>query len=273
MQVVPDTGTTDTEASPRKRKFVFGVVAIAALFLAAIVFVEGGGTAVDYVRIEYGQSPSEACGGNLVEGGGAWEEATLEIWGPNRDNLYRLEMTFPDGSSEFAVVADLLSLTGSERIFTPRPEVRMGSELTRWRCSEASTGSFGTIDIANYQDFSRIGLGFFITMDTRVPGRSATVFQELTTPQFFEGVTFSHDGGDVIDRVETEVFTHRFTPGPYEVFRRYWVDMPAERVQRQETGIEFEGGTFVQELTVVERDRDRVALDFFDTTGLVQVSA
>ena len=49
--------------------------------------------------------------------------------------------------------------------------------------------------------------------------------------------------------------------------------MPAERIQRQETGIEFYAGTFLQEMTVVERGRDRVAPNFFDTTGMAQVSA
>ena len=270
MQVVPDTATEEAPQRPRQRRSVLILAAVLALALTGIVFVQGGGVGVDYLRIDYEQSPADACDGTFIDSGGLWDSATLEIWGPNRDGLYRLEMTYPDGSTNSAVIEDLLSLTGGERVFVSSSAESIGSDLSTWRC--LGGGSFGRIDIAVYQDFVRIGLGFFKTMDTRVPGRSATVFHELTTPQYFEGVAFSHDGEDEIAGVSTEVFSHRFTTGPNEVLRRYWVDMTGHRTQKQQTRVALVDSAFNQELTVVERGRDRVALDFFDTAGLMLTS-
>lgn len=41
-----------------------------------------------------------SCQGMDIEDNGGFDSATIEMWGPTSDNLYRLDATAPDGTVE-----------------------------------------------------------------------------------------------------------------------------------------------------------------------------
>jgi hypothetical protein len=59
---------------------------------------------IAYVKLEYSATVNPVCeGGEIVDNGG-FDEATIEIWGPNSDDLTLMVTTFPDGSTERSIV-------------------------------------------------------------------------------------------------------------------------------------------------------------------------
>jgi len=89
-----------------------GAAALVLVVVGAFGLLGGGGpdlaapdeSTIDYIKLEYSSSVNLVCeGGELVDNGG-FDEATIEIWGPNSDDLTLMVVMFPDGSTERMIV-------------------------------------------------------------------------------------------------------------------------------------------------------------------------
>jgi hypothetical protein len=89
-----------------------GAAALVLVVVGAFGLLGGGGpdlaapdgATIDYVKLEYTSTINPVCeGGEIIDNGG-FDEATIEIWGPNSDDLTLMVATFPDGSTERMMV-------------------------------------------------------------------------------------------------------------------------------------------------------------------------
>jgi hypothetical protein len=89
-----------------------GAAVLVLVVVGAFGMLGGGGpdlaapdeNTIDYVKLEYSATVDPVCeGGEIIDNGG-FDQATIEIWGPNSDDLTLMVATFPDGSTERMVV-------------------------------------------------------------------------------------------------------------------------------------------------------------------------
>lgn len=90
-----------------------GAAAFVMILVGAFGLLGGGGPdlaspdddgLIDYIKLDYSASVEPVCeGGEIIDNGG-FDEAIIEIWGPNSDDLILMVSTFPDGSTERMVV-------------------------------------------------------------------------------------------------------------------------------------------------------------------------
>ncbi|MCZ7532792.1 MAG: hypothetical protein M5U23_05220 [Acidimicrobiia bacterium] len=81
-----------------------GVVAVMTVGVVALSQT-GGGTPVaeptiEYVKLAWSQETELACIGMDKQDNGGFDNATIEIWGPNADGLVRIDATAPNGAVE-----------------------------------------------------------------------------------------------------------------------------------------------------------------------------
>ncbi|KAA3637056.1 MAG: hypothetical protein DWP92_08590 [Armatimonadetes bacterium] len=81
-----------------------GVVAVMTVGVVALSQT-GGGTPVaeptiEYVKLAWSQETELTCTGMNTQDNGGFDNATIEIWGPNTDGLVRIDATAPDGTVE-----------------------------------------------------------------------------------------------------------------------------------------------------------------------------
>jgi hypothetical protein len=89
-----------------------GAAALVLVVVGAFGLLGGGGpdlaapdeNTIDYIKLEYSATVNPVCeGGEIIDNGG-FDQATIEIWGPNSDDLTLMLATFPDGSTERVMV-------------------------------------------------------------------------------------------------------------------------------------------------------------------------
>jgi hypothetical protein len=104
-----------TPAAPMRFKPWMAATAAAVLVLVVVGLfglLGGGGPdlaapdedTIDYVRLEYSATVNAVCGGGEINDNGGFDQATIEIWGPNSNDLTLMVLTFPDGSTERTIV-------------------------------------------------------------------------------------------------------------------------------------------------------------------------
>jgi DNA-directed RNA polymerase specialized sigma24 family protein len=106
---------SDLQERPPRRRFKAWMAAAVAVPLVLIVAIalgifDGGESAapgtntIDYIKLEYsGSAQADCTEGEVIDNFGHLE-ATIEIWGPNSDDLTLVVATFPDGSMERTVI-------------------------------------------------------------------------------------------------------------------------------------------------------------------------
>jgi hypothetical protein len=80
---------------------VLVVGAVAFLFPGADPI---GGGSIPYVRLAWTNEVEMRCVDMEIVDNGGFDSAVIEIWGPNQDELYRIDVTAPDGTVERQVV-------------------------------------------------------------------------------------------------------------------------------------------------------------------------
>lgn len=96
-----------TRPARRWMAFAAGVAAVAVIGLLSALLAGEGRLAADtipYVRIDWTQEVELRCQGMDIEDNGGFDSATIDIWGPTSDNVYRLDATAPDGKVERQIV-------------------------------------------------------------------------------------------------------------------------------------------------------------------------
>ena len=87
--------------------------AVIVLIVVGVVGALGGGGPdlaqpddgqIRYLRIEYEATVDPVCRNGEIVDNGNFEEATIELWGPNSSELTLMVVTFPDGSTERSIV-------------------------------------------------------------------------------------------------------------------------------------------------------------------------
>lgn len=99
------------EPKNRSRFTVLGVAAALIVVVGSVaVFAalsgtpsDDAGATIDYVQLRWSQEVVMVCEGMEISDYPGADEATIEIWGPNRDNLVRADVTTPDGSIDRVV--------------------------------------------------------------------------------------------------------------------------------------------------------------------------
>lgn len=92
-----------TRPARRWMAFAAGVAAVAAVGVLGALLAGEGRLAADtipYVRIDWTQQVEMRCEGMDIEDNGGFDSATIDVWGPTSDNVYRLDATAPDGTVE-----------------------------------------------------------------------------------------------------------------------------------------------------------------------------
>ncbi len=89
-----------------------GAAVVVLVVVGAFGLLGGGGPdlaapdedTINYVKLEYTSTVNPVCeGGEIIDNGG-FDQATIEVWGPNSDDLTLMVVTFPDGSTERTMV-------------------------------------------------------------------------------------------------------------------------------------------------------------------------
>lgn len=98
-------------STPTRRALVAFAAAVATLVMsgAVVVSVRGGsapvvGPTVDYTRLSWSNVVELRCLGMQISDNGGFDQATIEIWGPNAQGLLRVDATAPDGWVERLVL-------------------------------------------------------------------------------------------------------------------------------------------------------------------------
>ena len=89
-----------------------GVSLLVMVVVGALGLIREGGSdlaapddgLIDYVKLEYTSSAEPVCEGGIIIDNGGFNEAIIEIWGPNSDDLTLMVATFPDGSTERTIM-------------------------------------------------------------------------------------------------------------------------------------------------------------------------
>jgi hypothetical protein len=133
-----------------------GAAVLVLVVVGAFGLLGGGGPdlaapdegTIDYVKLEYSATVNPVCeGGEIIDNGG-FDEATIEIWGPNSDDLTLMVATFPDGSMERTITEG--DPFDPERAWGIDPAVF--EEETGFRsvqCSNASSDGIETFGFLN----------------------------------------------------------------------------------------------------------------------------
>jgi hypothetical protein len=105
--------TPPPERSVKPWMVAIGTAVLVMVVVGAFGLLGGGGPdlavpdddgMIDYIKLEYKAGVEPVCeGGEIVDNGG-FDEATIEIWGPNEDEITLMVSTFPDGSTERTVM-------------------------------------------------------------------------------------------------------------------------------------------------------------------------
>ncbi|MEZ5176621.1 MAG: hypothetical protein R2823_10550 [Acidimicrobiia bacterium] len=81
-----------------------GVVIVMTVGVVALSRTGGGtpvaASAIEYVKLAWSQEAELACVGMDTHDNGGFDDATIEMWGPNADGLVRIDATAPDGMVE-----------------------------------------------------------------------------------------------------------------------------------------------------------------------------
>lgn len=99
--------TSPARPARRWMAFAAGVAAVAALGVLGALLAGNGRLAagtIPYVRMDWTQQVELRCEGMDIEDNGGFDSATIDIWGPTSDNVYRLDATAPDGTVERQIV-------------------------------------------------------------------------------------------------------------------------------------------------------------------------
>jgi hypothetical protein len=281
MSVMPEG--TGGEERPRRRRWGVGLtVASVGLVVGAWATWMAASTGVEYVRIDYQLTAPDECDGTLYESG-VWDSVEIEIWGPNTEGLSRVKLSYPNDTSEWAIVENL-SAFGVTRVWLPRSsEEAFGSVVLSWVCLNPA----GQFSAPPDRMLDQLGLsvGWFISIDGSLPGSDEQLVQAITARgdpvgmEMIGGIestkyTFTDDPdftAQGFSFIEFFSFTddHGFMAQGFSFIESFWIDETAARLQKGVWEFQSPDGLLARSLTASERGRVRVDFDFFRTEDLV----
>jgi hypothetical protein len=276
-----DDVTTPTATSVRPTRW--GGPSVALIAAVATVLVVGaaalfypfgdpiGSGSIPYVRLNWTQEVNMRCSGMETVDNGGFDSAVVEIWGPNDDDLYRIDATAPDGTVERLIVdlSDQPSGIGTWATYG----VSTFAENTVFRVTECAIP-----DIGQHYSFARSpieGFGVFPIEFVELPGVG-----DDGNPIDLESAmsaNFDRVREDVWNGLPVVVFSRTSSVeddlGTVVGVQTLWVDLNNRRAERHIIESQSElGGDLNTTIDVVERSNISESTVSFSTDALVQGS-
>jgi hypothetical protein len=186
-----------------------------------------------------------------------YSSAEVDIWGPGPEGLFRIELGYPDGSSEWFIVDNLVNIE-ARSIWSPvTGQSYIGEGLPNPSCPSGSGPSPNRfVDNILYQ------LGLIVSGDNLVTIDGTTYTDALAR--------LEPDRQELVAGVETDVFTTVTQTG---LRSTVWFDEESRRVQRLTREWAGQDGRFFSEaITVTSRTATDVSSDLFGIEDILLYS-
>jgi hypothetical protein len=252
------TNTTLKRSEGRPRSSPFGIAAaIAVLFgvVATGLLIFNTEPAANLVTVESATADYEVevppdC--DVLHQ--TFDSVLITVWGPEPvDGLFRVNLEYPDGTSEWFIVDDLVN-THERRVWSNSAGERfIGSGIPDPSCP-TSIGEQGADTPNRFLDSALLRIALLVSGENLVTDNGQTFSDRLTEQQ--------PSGTEVIDGVNTLVYSDTFNG----IRSTIWFDEAASRVQKMST--QFADGGWSQTLTVIDRGTMSMEPDFFDTDNV-----
>jgi hypothetical protein len=155
---------------------------------AALVALRGGQNPaqpanpanVEYVKLEWSQNFELRCLGMEIVDSGGFDEAVIEMWGPNSDNLIRIDTTAPDGTVTRVVVEPSSTSFGAQRMWSTSSRQYDAAEYRTSDCVEDNDGNTSAFAMAQPPEFV-YGSGYelWLPVVQRAPDGSLVDLEEI----------------------------------------------------------------------------------------------
>lgn len=252
---------------------VAGLATILVVGAVAFLFPGGdpiGSGSIPYVRLAWSQDVELRCVGMETIDSGGYDSAVIEIWGPNQEDLYRIDVTAPDGSVE-RVIVDWTDFPQGRESWSTQDE--SGSFGRRFRTTECSISEERNSTSYSVSQTPVEETGFAFPLE----------FTELLAPAYAVNPSEIESRlSEIFDRIredkwnDTPVVVYAFTNtwtdelGSGRHTQELWVDLVEGRAERSVTDSDTELiGRVVVVIEVVERAEVAANSVSFSTEGLV----
>jgi hypothetical protein len=239
---------------------VLVVGAVAFLFPGADPI---GGGSIPYVRVAWTNDVEMRCIDMEIVDNGGFDSAVIEIWGPNQDELYRIDVTAPDGTVERQVVDT-----------SEYPDTRMWSDPGQrdfgsgFRSTECLVSAGNSVSVSQPPVFVGLFPAEFTELFSASYGADVSEI-ETRLNDFYDRIRDdTWRGSTVVVYSRTNTWTDEFGPG--ETIEEIWVDIVNGRVERSVTQFDLE--LIAQGIITIEVvERAEIAPDSvsFSTEGLI----
>ncbi len=196
LSEMPDPPTLDAlssrpaelQDSPRRRGALVAFAMGAAVVLvagAALIALRGGQDPaqpanVEYVKLEWSQHFELRCLGMEIVDNGGFDDAVIEIWGPNTDNLIRMDTTAPDGTVTRVVVEPSTTSFSAQRIWSTGTKRFNEAGYRVSDCLEENSGNTSSFAMAQPPEFiSGSGYELWLPIVQRVRDGSVLDLEEI----------------------------------------------------------------------------------------------
>ena len=240
-----------------------GFVAVVALGVSSLIWAgDNAVTTIPYVKLHWSQEVEMRCEGMEIVDNGGFDEATIEIWGPNEDGVIRVDATAADGSIERMIG----TLTETGRLDDVRATIDTfeNSVFQVTECVMAEERVTRTWSWGEPPIFPDVGL--FPSEFVGYPGSAD--LDALFSAQSHSQRVDSWRGTEV--KVYIQVRSERDEFGLNQSREERWVDLDARRQERHVMESDTEElGSLTITIEVETRGEVAVGDGHFSTDGLV----
>lgn len=230
-----------TRVEPRRSHLTaLGVAAVLAVVAGSIaVFTAFSGTpsnnagaTIDYVKLRWSQEVVMVCEGMTIVDDEGWDEATIEMWGPDGDGLVRMDLTAPDGSVERYIYEPTASVGRGDVWSTSGDALGRGLGYRESDCLLNDAGGSSSYSMADPPGGpDRFAFTFLGLPITDRNGQPSTIEEFLQDDASVEEDTWRGFSVTVYSRTATEATGD--IEGTFTTESEVWYDSVAQRYERE----------------------------------------
>jgi hypothetical protein len=241
------------------------------LVVGAVAFLLQGGdpigsSSIPYVRLAWSQEVEMRCIGMDTVDNGGFDSAVIEIWGPNQEEFYRIDVTAPDGTVERLLV-DATDFPEDSRWWSTPEHWDFGNGFRNSECSTSVGNQSSSYSVSQPPvihglfpvEFTELFAEWYDAEQGEIEARLNDRFDRIRDDTW--------RGSTVVVYAEPHTYTDEF--GLTRSSEERWVDLAAERVERLVT--EFDTELIARSAVTIEVvERAEVAADTvsFSTEGM-----
>lgn len=252
--------------------FAVTIVAIGAVVLALASGSEPVAAPIEdtvaYVEISWDRDIDFQCGDLQTVDNGGYDHAKVEVWGPNADDLLRVDVTAPDGSIDRLITTFDPSESNSERVWYgyEGPDVARSDRVYR----VAECVSKGPTVTHVYYGPTQPPVGTsghpyagFVAFPTAYPGGEPWDFEASLS-----GIGTTRE--DEWRGIPVTVYTEMSTGSVQRYVSEHWVDSKARRYERLvQSSSDERYGTITESIAVVKRAAVPLDSVSFSVDGMI----